>query len=161
MKIKRQLIIFTLLGFLSVPALVSAQQQEPDAIALENDEFQNNFYESLKQKGIENYDKAIQALYKCLKTQPENPVIHHELGKNFLAQKNYAEAEKSFQKAIDLDPKQRWYWNGLYDVYYETKDFNRSIPVVEKLISFDKKFQDDLVSLYTVSYTHLTLPTKA
>ncbi|HRB71745.1 MAG TPA: tetratricopeptide repeat protein [Flavobacterium sp.] len=148
MKLKRQLIIFTLLGFLSVPVSLSAQQQEPDAIALENDEFQNNFYESLKQKGIENYDKAIQSLYKCLKTQPENPVIHHELGKNFLAQKNYAEAEKSFQKAIDLDPKQRWYWNGLYDVYYETKDFNRSIPVVEKLISFDKKFQDDLVSLY-------------
>lgn len=147
MKIKRQLIIFTLLGFLSVP-LQMAAQQEPDAIALEDNEFQNNFYESLKQKGIENYDKAIQSLYKCLKVQPDNPVIHHELGKNFLAQKNYAEAEKSFQKAIELDPKQRWYWNGLYDVYYETKDFNRSIPVVQKLIGFDKKFQDDLVSLY-------------
>lgn len=147
MKIKRQLIIFTVLGFLSVPVTVSAQQ-EPDAIALENNEFQNNFYESLKQKGIENYDKAIQSLYKCLNVQPNNPVLHHELGKNFLALKNYPEAEKSFQKAIELDPKQRWYWNGLYDVYYETKDFNRSIPVVEKLISFDKKFQDDLVSLY-------------
>lgn len=147
MNIKRQLIIFTLLGFLSAPVQISAQQ-EPDAIALENNEFQNNFYESLKQKGIENYDKAIESLYKCLKVQPDNPVIHHELGKNFLAQKNYAEAEKSFQKAIELDPKQRWYWNGLYDVYYETKDFNRSIPVVQKLIGFDKKFQDDLVSLY-------------
>lgn len=147
MKIKRQLIIFTVLGFLSVPVTLSAQQ-EPDAIALENNEFQNNFYESLKQKGIENYDKAIQSLYKCLNVQPNNPVLHHELGKNFLAQKNYPEAEKAFQKAIELDPKQRWYWNGLYDVYYETKDFNRSIPIVEKLIGFDKKFQDDLVSLY-------------
>lgn len=147
MNIKRQLIAFTLLGFLAVP-LPAVAQQEPDAIALENDEFQNNFYESLKQKGIENYDKAIESLFKCLKNQPDNPVIHHELGKNYLFQKNYPEAEKEFQRAITLNPKERWYWNGLYDVYYETKDFNRSIPVVEKLIEFDKKFQDDLVSLY-------------
>jgi len=127
---------------------VSFAQTEPDSIALAKNEFEDHFFEALKQKGIENYDKAIIEIEKCLSTQPSNPVLHHELGKNLLALKKYPEAQRAFQKAVDLNPKERWYWNGLYDVFYETKDYQQSIVVVQKLIEFDKNFQDDLVSLY-------------
>ena len=34
-------------------------QENPDAIALVDDQLENNFYEAMKQRGIENYDKAI------------------------------------------------------------------------------------------------------
>lgn len=137
-------------GSLMVPALVRAQEtKEPDQVALANDEFENNFFEALKQKGIENYDKAIQSLQKCLAKEPANAVVLHELGKNYLSLKNYPEAEKAFLKARDLDPSNRWYWQSLYDVYYETKDFNKSIPVVQKLTEWRKEYyQEDLVSLY-------------
>jgi len=132
------------------PVTLYAQEpKEPDQVALANDEFENNFFEALKQKGIENYDKAIKSLEKCLAKEQDNPVLYHELGKNYLALKNYPEAEKAFLKARDLDPKNRWYWQGLYDVYYETKDFNKSITVVQKLTEWRKEFyQEDLVSLY-------------
>lgn len=137
-------------GSLLVPATMYAQDpKEPDQVALANDEFENNFFEALKQKGIENYDKAIKSLEKCIVKESSNPVLYHELGKNYLSLKNYPEAEKAFIKARDLDPKNRWYWQSLYDVYYETKDFNRSIPVVQKLTEWRKEFfQEDLVSLY-------------
>ncbi|PZR21264.1 MAG: cytochrome C biosynthesis protein [Flavobacterium psychrophilum] len=137
-------------GSLLLPVALHAQEpKEPDQVALANDEFENNFFEALKQKGIENYDKAIKSLEKCLAKEPQNPVILHELGKNYLSLKNYPEAEKAFLKARDLDPKNRWYWQSLYDVYYETKDFNKSIPVVQKLTEWRKEFyQEDLVSLY-------------
>lgn len=138
------LISGSLLG--SLPAYA---QQEPEDIALASSDFENNFYEALKQKGIENYDKAIQSLQKCLVKDPENAVIYSELGKNFLALRNMPEAENAFLKATQLDPKNRWYWQGLYDVYYETKDFNKSIPVVVKLTEWRKEhYQEDLVSLY-------------
>lgn len=127
---------------------VSFAQIEPDSIAVSRNEFHEQFFEALKQKGIENYDKAIIAIEKCLKLEPNNPVLYHELGKNLLALKNYPEAQRAFQKAVDINPKERWYWNGLYDVFYETKDYPQSIAVVQKLIEFDKDFQDDLVSLY-------------
>jgi hypothetical protein len=52
-----------------------AAQTNPEDIALANDEFQNLFYESLTQKGIENYDKAVVALEKCLKMQPNNDFL--------------------------------------------------------------------------------------
>lgn len=137
-----------LTGLLLGPALAHAQE-EPDAIALKNNEFEDNFYEALKQKGIENYDKAIQALQKCLNKELENAVVYNELGKNYLSLKNYLEAEKAFKKATEIDPKNRWYWQGLYDVYYEQKDFNRAIPIVQKLTEWRKAYyQEDLVSLY-------------
>jgi tetratricopeptide (TPR) repeat protein len=123
-------------------------QTEPDAIALADDDFQNSFYESLLQKGIENYDKAITALEKCNKMQPDNDVVYFEMGKNYLAQKNYKDAYDSFEKAIKINPKNQWYWVGMYDVCYETKDFTQAIVIVTKLIEFKKGYQEDLVSLY-------------
>ena len=70
------------------------------------------------------------------------------MGVNYLAQKKYVEAENAFQKAVDLEPKQRWYWNGLYDVHYQTRNFYKSIAIVEKLVTFDANMKEDLVSLY-------------
>jgi tetratricopeptide (TPR) repeat protein len=123
-------------------------QTEPDAIALADDDFQNSFYESLLQKGIENYDKAITALEKCNKMQPDNDVVYFEMGKNYLAQKNYKDAYDSFEKAIKINSKNQWYWVGMYDVCYETKDLTQAIVIVTKLIEFKKGYQEDLVSLY-------------
>ncbi|MXN92621.1 cytochrome C biosynthesis protein [Flavobacterium sp. Sd200] len=143
-----------LTGALTAPLAVFAQQ-EPEEIALANSEFEDNFYEALKQKGIENYDKAVQALQKCLIKDANNPVIYHELGKNFLALRNMPEAENAFLKATQLDPKNRWYWQGLYDVYYENKDYNKSIEVVQKLMEWQKEYyQEDLVSLYMYTKQH-------
>lgn len=138
-----------LLSVLALSPAALHAQEEPDEIALANTAFQDNFYEALKQKGIENYDKALKSLEKCLSAEPNNPVIYHEIGKNYLLLKNYPEAEKAFLKATQLDPTNRWYWVGLYDVYYQTQDFNKSIPIVQKLTEWRKEYyQEDLVSLY-------------
>jgi tetratricopeptide (TPR) repeat protein len=126
----------------------SHAQENPEDIALVDNQTEDNFYEALKQRGIENYDKAIVAIQKCLEKEPKNPAFLYELGKNQLDLKNYADAEISFKSAIEIDSKQRWYWNGLYDIYYQTKDFQKSIPVVQKLVEFDPNMREDLVSLY-------------
>lgn len=123
-------------------------QTEPDAVPLENDDFKNAFYESLLQKGIENYDKAITALEKCKKLEPNNAVVYFELGKNYLAQRNYKDAYDSFEKATKIDPTNKWFWVGMYDVCYETKDYAQAIVIVTKLIEFNKDYKEDLTSLY-------------
>ena len=129
-------------------------QTNPDEITLVENEIENNFYESLKQRGIENFDKAIVAIQKCIEKDSTNPVFYHELGKNYLDLKQYVEAENAFKKAIELNPNGRWYLNSLYDVYYQTKNFLKSIPVVQKLISFDPNMSEDLVSLYMYTNQH-------
>lgn len=139
--------LLILLGLLHFPATIFGQT-EPEDVALESDEFQNYFYESLKQKGMENYDKAVQSLEQCLRLQPKNPVLFSELGKNYLSQRRYKEAYDNFEKASQLDPTNRWYLVGMYDVCYETRDFVQAIVIVQKLVEFKKEYKEDLVSLY-------------
>lgn len=138
------LLVFFLLGFGSR----SLAQQNPEDIALEENKTEEYFFEALTQRGIENYDKAIIALQKALEKEPKNAAFLFELGKNQLDVKNYIAAEMAFKSAIEIDAKQRWYWNGLYDIYYQTKAFDKAIGVVQKLVEFDPNMREDLVSLY-------------
>jgi len=136
-----------LIGMLFVPTLLLAQT-EPEDVAAVDDKFQNFFYESLKQKGIENYDKAIEALEKCKELEPNNAVVYFELGKNYLLQKKYKDAYDNFEKVTQMDPKNRWAWVGMYDVCYDTHDYNQAIIIVQKLIEFKADYKEDLTSLY-------------
>lgn len=123
-------------------------QQNPEDIALVENKTEDYFFEALAQRGIENYDKAIVAIQKCLEKEPKKPAFLYELGKNQLDAKDYVAAEITFKSAVEIDNKQRWYWNGLYDVYYQTKNYEKAIGVVQKLIEFDPNMREDLVSLY-------------
>ena len=123
-------------------------QMEPEEIKLDTNQFQELFYESLLQKGIENYDKAIVALDKAMKIKPNDATVYYELGKNYLAVKDYKSAYNSFESATKIDPKNKWFWVGMYDVSYETKNFSQGIIVINKLIEFDPKYKEDLTSLY-------------
>lgn len=127
---------------------------EPEQIELENDEFRNQFYESLHQKAIENYDRAIEALQRCEKLQPKNAVVHFELGRNYFAMKNYDLALKSYEKAYQLDSTRIWALIGQYDVLYEQKKFKSAVPVVEKIAAVKPDYREDLVSLYMNTGEH-------
>ena len=137
------LLVFSICSFSRLLA-----QTEPDDIATVTDNFQNAFFESLKQKAIENYDKAIESLEICLKLEPNTAVVQHELGKNYLFQKDYKKAYDSFEKAAATDPKNKWFLHGMYDVCYQTQDFNQAIVIVEKLVKLDAGYKEDLISLY-------------
>ena len=147
MKIKSIKIRSLFLGMFFVSATLLAQT-EPQEVASADEQFQEAYYESLIQKGIENYDKAIVSLEKCKELQPENPVIYHELGRNYYFRKDFLNAESAFKKASELDTKNKWYLIGLYDVYYETKNFVQAVNLAQKIILLDKSYNEDLVSLY-------------
>ncbi len=147
---KKRVLVILFFVLLGNTTLVLAQT-EPEDIAMATDEYQDSFYESLKQKGIENYDKAIVSLEKCIKLKPNDAVAYFELGKNYLFLKNYKNAQDSFEKATQLDPKNKWYWLGIYDVSYETKNFPLAIETIQKIIPFDEEYKDDLISLYMIT----------
>ncbi|MCV2485675.1 tetratricopeptide repeat protein [Flavobacterium sp. SH_e] len=144
--------VFTLLVFALFSSSFSVfAQTEPEDIAMATDEYQDSFYESLKQKGIENYDKAIVSLEKCIKLKPNDAVAYFELGKNYLLLKQYQNAQDAFEKATQLNPKNKWFWLGIYDVSYETKNYPLAIEIIQKIIVFDEEYKDDLISLYMIT----------
>ena len=141
-------LLLTLFLVLQCNSALLWAQTEPEDIKVETDKFEDLFYESLLQKGIENYDKAITALDKANKFKPNDATVNYELGKNYLALKDYKNAYNYFENATKIDPKNKWFWVGMYDVTYETKNFDQGITVINKLIEFDPKYKEDLTSLY-------------
>ena len=137
-----------LFGMLCLPNIALAQNEPKNDVVVIDDGFEDLFYQAIQQRSIENYDKAIEALQKGKEIQPENPVVYFEFGKNYLAQKKYKDAYDNFEKVTKMDPKNRWAWVGMYDVCYETHDYNQAIVVVEKLVEFKEDYKEDLTSLY-------------
>lgn len=141
-----------LLVLFIVPSLAIAQvdfnKRPDDDLGNVEDEFQEHFFEALKQKGIENYDRAIEALYKCLNLDSKKPVIFFELGKNYSKLKNFGAAEENLKKAIDMQPDNEWFLDELYDVYYQQDDIDNAIKTIKQLVKYHPDYKEDLASLY-------------
>lgn len=110
--------------------------------------FKEQFFEALKQKGIENYDRAIQALQRCLAQEPKNAVIHFELGKNYNALKQYDAAEESLKEALVYRKDDEDILKELYDVQFSKQDFQAAVTTVKQLISYNIIYKEDLAKLY-------------
>ena len=73
------------------------------------DRFQELFFEALKQKGIENYDRAEALLLDAKKLDPLSPVLDHELARVLLSARAYARAERYALDALKAEPAEYWY----------------------------------------------------
>ncbi|QQX77757.1 MULTISPECIES: tetratricopeptide repeat protein [Aequorivita] len=153
--IKHILLIF--FGILLLPNDAWSQETEnlPNAEP-ENvtDAFQENFFEALKQKGIENYELALIALNKAekaAKSEENKAVVYFEMGKNHTYLKQYAQAEENFNKVLKSQGDKLDVLEQFYELYYQQKDYEKAIPLVQKLIPFDEDYKEDLANLYTLT----------
>lgn len=113
-----------------------------------SDAFQESFFEALKQKGIENYDRAIQALLECKKLQPDNEVVDYELGLNYMQQTNYIQAQEYFERAVSVDSKNKWYQDALLFCLLKQHNYHAAVPVAEHLLSLDTDYYKTLADIY-------------
>lgn len=125
-----------------------AQEQEPESVALDANQFEEAFYDALKEKSMENHDKAIQKLQTCLQLQPQEAVVHFELAKNYFAIKDYTQAVIQFEKVLELKPDERWAWDGLYQIAKTNRNYQQAIVYLKKLIPYSTEYQEELVSTY-------------
>ena len=94
---------------------VWGQIEESAEVFLEayTDEFQEYFFEGLKQRGIENFDRSVEAFLKCKTLDPTSPVIDHELAKSYLLDNQLIQAETYAREALMGDLKNYWYLDTL------------------------------------------------
>ncbi len=145
-------ILLILIGILFIPqpsiAQVDFNKKPDDDLGNVEDEFQEYFFEALKQKGIENYELAVDALQKCLNLNSKLPVIYFELGKNYNKLKNFGAAEEALEDAIKMQPDNEWFLDELYDVYYQQDDIKNAIKTIEQLVKYHPDYKEDLAALY-------------
>lgn len=146
------IIVFCLLGaFLfhqTSFAQIDFNKKPDDDLGNVEDQFQELFFEALAQKGIENYQRAIDALLKCEALNKEEAVIYLELGKNYSALKQFNLAEEALQKGLQLAPKNDWMLDQLYEVYTQQNNVPKAIETVQKLVEVHPDYKQDLASLY-------------
>jgi len=148
----KQYILFFLFGILLSNQFGFSQidfnKTPNDDLGNVEDKFQEYFFEALKQKGIENYDRAITELLKCIKLNDSESSVYFELGKNYVQIKNFGAAEDALKKAIASDPDNEWYLDELYGVYYQLNDYDRALKTVKQLVKFHPDYKEDLANLY-------------
>ncbi|WP_158975083.1 lipopolysaccharide assembly protein LapB [Cellulophaga sp. L1A9] len=99
-----------------------------------SDDFQEKFFEGLKQKGIENYDKAINLFLDCKNIDPEAKAIDHELAQVFLETKQLDLAQEHAINAVNSDPENYWFLQSLVRILQLRHD---GINSVESQIPFE------------------------
>ncbi len=156
MKLKLIYIILLFFGILLPKQLCAQETETPASGEPENvtDAFQESFFEALKQKGIENYELALAALNeaeKAAKTEENKAVVYFEMGKNHTYLKQYAEAEANFNKVLKSQGDRLDVLEQFYELYYQQKEYEKSIPLVQKLIPFDEDYKEDLANLYILT----------
>lgn len=144
-------IFIILLGMFFIPPTAHAQvdfnQKPTDDLGNVEDQFQEHFFEALKQQGIENYQRAIDALLKCKKLD-DKPVVYFQLGKNYSKLKNFGAAEDALKKAVSKEPDNEWFLDELYEMYNQQGDTKNAIKTVKQLVKYHPDYRQDLASLY-------------
>jgi len=143
-------------GLFIIPTPFYAQEDPNPDLDVENsaevfleaysDDFQENFFEALKQKGIENYDKAINSLLKCKQLDATNSVVDHELAKVYYETKQYPLAEEYALTAVTSEPDNLWYADTLISILQKQ---GKSIETMTAELPFDQpEFSENVASLY-------------
>lgn len=111
-----------------------------------SDTFQETFFEALKQKGIENFDKAINLLIDCKKIDDSKKVVDFELARVYQETKNYDAALAYAINAVNSDPENYWYVHTLVTILNLKRS---SIDEVEKQLPADNvAFKEHLATSY-------------
>ncbi|WP_203256685.1 tetratricopeptide repeat protein [Hyunsoonleella ulvae] len=150
--IKKSLYILFFFGMLCVPQVNCAQvdfnKTPDDDLGIVEDQFQELFFEALKQKGVENYDRAVEALQKCIDIDKSPAVLYFELGKNYIKLKNFGAAEEALTTAVEKAPDNEWYLDELYGYYVSQNDLKKALKTVQQLVQYHPDYKQDLATLY-------------
>lgn len=125
------------------------EEQESADVYLEEytDEFQENFFEALKQKGIQNYDRAVGLFLKCKQLEPDNSVVDYELAKAYMLDKKYVQAQEYAIEALLSEPTDYWYLDNLLTIL--EKQGSPVETIKQKIPYGNKKLQQNMaVSLF-------------
>ena len=149
-----------LITILLVPAC-SVMQQTNTKFNSEQilDEHKVLYKEAISKMQEDELDKAQELLVDLIKSQPNIPNAHLNLGIILLTKKSYSKAESSFIKVIELNPENIFAFNQLGILYREQGEFSKSKASYQKAINIDSDYAfahlnlGILYDLYLYDYT--------
>ncbi len=106
--------------------------QDPDSVVA-------NTLMALYWKRQDKYDLAIERLYHAIGEDPDNPTLHIELGNTLAQLGEVSSAQKSFQTAVELAPRDAIYWRALasFSLNYELEVREIGLPAARQAVLLD------------------------
>ncbi|PIL34098.1 hypothetical protein GSI_03809 [Ganoderma sinense ZZ0214-1] len=80
-----------------------------------------------------DYEKARDAAQQALEYDPDNYLANVFLGVAYRNLKDYQQSEQVYRKAIDSDGQQLLAWQGLSQLYEETRNWDEYLKILNKL----------------------------
>jgi tetratricopeptide (TPR) repeat protein len=110
-----------------------AVKTETDTSDIQN-QFQYLFVVGLKQKMLGNRQEAVKYFSGCLELDPNSSVAMFELANIHAENKDFTSASLLLEKAVSINPGNKWYRLMLAQIYQQTKKFDLASKVYNDLI---------------------------
>lgn len=95
------------------------------------------FSDGLRAQEQKEYDKVIEYYQQYLKLDPNNAIVHYNLGNAYYQKEEYNKAIESYLKAIKINPKDADAYNNLGVVYKDIKEYEKAIEAFLKAIEIE------------------------
>jgi tetratricopeptide (TPR) repeat protein len=97
-------------------------------------QFQYLFVEGLKQKMLGNLQEAVKYFSGCLELDPNSSASMYELANIHVENNDFTSASLLLEKAISINPENKWYKQMLAQIYQQTKKFDQASKLYSDLI---------------------------
>jgi tetratricopeptide (TPR) repeat protein len=97
-------------------------------------EFEYMFVEALKEKALGNNQRAIQFLSGCLEIDPNSSAAMYELATIHAENNDFTSASLLLEKAINLNPENKWYKLLLAQIYQQIRKLNEAAEIYNELL---------------------------
>ena len=125
----------TVLFFLIVLPSYSLTAQESIAAPGIFPKNRETYYEASKQKILGNYDKAIELFLKCIEEDKDDAAAMFELASVYTEQGKVTEALPYAEKAVELDPVNKWYKVLLIRLYQAQGNYAGAGKIIDQLLT--------------------------
>jgi Flp pilus assembly protein TadD len=83
--------------------------------------------------GEKKWDAAIAALKQAVALAPNDAQLRGGLGRTYMQQRDFANAEKELKSAIQLDAKNSMYWKDLASATYLAGDYPMTLAILDRV----------------------------
>jgi len=140
-------IIFLFICLVTIP--VNAQQADTLSAA-EQRRFDYYFVESVNQKLKQDYTSAYEMLQHCLSINPKSAAAHYELSQYYLFLKQNKLGLEALEKAVEYDPTNYWYGQGLANLYMQQDEMDKAVDLLERMCKQFPERRELLLTLESV-----------
>jgi tetratricopeptide (TPR) repeat protein len=118
------------------------------------DKFHHNFFEGMREYGLENYEKSIESFEKCLQMDPNSIAVHFQLSRVYYELGQKSKAITSARQSFELDKSNKDTYHNYKDLCLNSRSFSFAIiatkDFIETLTTSSEiiKYKKELARIY-------------